>query len=608
MRPTLLLLASLVSLVAACGSPKATREDIDGDGISNVEEGVSVDRDTDGDGILDYLDLDSDGDGIPDAIEAGDADLTTPPIDTDGDGTPDHLDLDSDGDGISDHDEGIGLIDVDRDGVPDFRDLDSDGDGIPDACEAGDADTSTYPIDTDMDGIPDFRDVDSDGDGVLDKDEDKNGNCVLDANETSPRSGDTDGDGYPDLVEHLAGTNPNDPTSTIPATDFYFVLPFQGPSGSGNLDFATTLRDADVFFSIDNTGSFDGEQANIQSTLSSTIIPQVKAVIANAAFGVGRFRDFPINPHGLTSDRPFYLAQSITTDVSLVSAAIAALPTPLGGVDVPEAGYEALYQWATGVGLPTFSMPAFGGAGFRKDTLPIIVHITDAISHVPANYTGFSASTHGRDQVVAAMNLIGARVIGINSLENTGTAFEPRAQLEDLAVSTKATIPTDVNGSCPTGVGGAAHAPVVVGGQPVCPVVFDVNTDGAGLGSLIVDAISQLATLGVLDISARPVGKDQGEKGEVLPTGTTTAGFVKSITPVAPPPAGATIDGDIFRTVKPGSTVTFKLTVQNDFVPELSTDQLFTIDLQVLGDGVTVLDTRKVYVIVPKTIVQPPIL
>ena len=251
-------------------------------------------------------------------------------------------------------------------------------------------------------------------------------------------------------------------TSTIPSTDFYFVLPFQGPHGDGNLQFATNIRDADVFISIDNTGSFDGEQANVQQTLQSTIIPQVAAVISNPAFGVGRFRDFPMDPFGLTGDRPYVLEQPITTDVAMVSMAIANLPTPQGGLDTPEAGYEALYQWATGHGIPAFAMPAFqsnapagiGGAGFRKDSLPIVVQITDSIAHSPADYTGFSSSAHGRDQVVTAMNQIGARVIGINSLENQGTMYEPRAQLEDLAVATRATIPPDMTGACPTGVGG----------------------------------------------------------------------------------------------------------------------------------------------------------
>ena len=383
------------------------------------------------------------------------------------------------------------------------------------------------------------------------------------------------------------------------------MLPYQGPGANGNLEFATTLRDADIFFSIDNTGSFDGETANIQATLSSTIIPQIKASIANAAFGVGRFRDFPVDPNGLTSDRPFELLQAITTDEAAVSAAINALPAPVGGLDIPEAGYEALYQWTTGLGLPLLELPAFGGAGFRKDALPIIVHITDSISHVPADYAGFGAMTHGYDDVVKAMNLVGARLVGINSLENSGTMNDPRSQLEDLAVATKATIPTDTNGACPTGIGGAAKPAVMVGGTPRCPVVFDVGTDGAGLGSLIVDAIKQLAALGELDISTRAVGNTQGEKGEQLPAGTTTANFIKAVTPVPPAPTGATINGDVFENVQPGSPVTFKVDAFNDFVVPLPVDQLFTLNLQVLGDGVTVLDTRKVFVIVPKQLDQP---
>ena len=92
----------------------------------NFDEGlVSTCQDTDGDGILDYLDLDSDNDGIPDNVEAqGTSGYNTPsgtvnsnglwnnygsgltPPDTDGDGIPDFLDNDSDNDGYGDCEEG----------------------------------------------------------------------------------------------------------------------------------------------------------------------------------------------------------------------------------------------------------------------------------------------------------------------------------------------------------------------------------------------------------------------------------------------------------------------------------------------------------------------
>ncbi len=633
-------LTLLAFVLVACGSDsEASTSDLDGDGISDADEGRADNVDTDKDGIPDYRDLDSDGDGIPDAQEAGDHDLATPPRDTDGDGTPDFRDLDSDGDGIADSDElgpayelvdtdkdgvpdyldrdsdGDSIddadeknVDTDKDGIPDFRDLDSDNDGIPDSCEAGDGDLHSPPRDTDGDKIPDYRDLDSDGDGIADGEEDANHNCAVDPGESSPTSGDTDGDTVPDLVEKVAGTDPSNAASVIPKTDFYFVLPYLENRGTGDIDFATNVRQADVFFSVDNTGSMEGETANLKTNLVSSIIPQIAAVIPSAAFGLGRFRDFPIDPHGLTGDRPYEMRQPITTTTATIGTAITALPAPGGGLDIPEAGFEALYQWGTGAGIPTFNMPAFqsnapggiGGAGFRKDSLPIVVHVTDSTAHAPADYAAFPTVSHGRDQVVAAYKAIGARIVGINSLENNGTQYSPRAQLEDLAIATRAHIPPNAAGECPTGIAGAVYPTVQVAGVPRCPVVFDVQTDGTGLSNLVVDAIKQLAALGELDVSTRPIGKNAGEQGEVIPPNTTTANFLKSITPVAPPPPGSTIDGDIFRKVKPGSKVTFRLDAYNDFVPATTRDQLFTIDIQVLGDGVTLLDTRRVFIVVPK--------
>lgn len=80
-------------------------EDDDNDFVSNRDEGCEFNRDSDQDGIPDYLDSDSDNDGIPDLIESGDQDLETRPRDTDGDGLPDYLDRDSDNDGVPDREE-----------------------------------------------------------------------------------------------------------------------------------------------------------------------------------------------------------------------------------------------------------------------------------------------------------------------------------------------------------------------------------------------------------------------------------------------------------------------------------------------------------------------
>jgi len=631
----LALLATIAC--AACGGDG---NDADGDTITDDEE-QGLDTNMDSDMFPSYLDLDSDADGIQDAVEAGDPDLATPAVDTDGDGSPDFLDLDADDDTVQDSDEltppDFSVADTDGDGLADHVDTDADGDGIPDAVEAGDPDPATPPVDTDADGVPDarsldsdgdcipdrleagpdptaprfsdgdplpdYRDLDSDNDGLPDRDEDKNCNGMLDAGESSPTSTDTDGDGTPDLVEVVAGSNPNDPGSTIPAGDFYFVLPYMGPGQNGLLDFSTTVKQADIFFSVDTTGSFGQEIAAIQASITNTIIPGVAAVIPNAAFGVGRVQDFPLAPFGLAGDRPFQLLQPITTITADVVAGLAALAPARGGLDVPEAHFEALYQWATGVGFPAFNYPAFappgiGGAGFRPDSLPIIVHITDAIGHAATDYP---FASHDQADAIAALRALNARVIGVDSLENQGTPLDPRGQLEQMAVATAATIPPNALNQCLTGVNGATRPAFDLGGSNfTCPVVFDVLPNGNGLGTLIVDAIRQLATLGVLDISTRAVGQLQGLRGEILPAGTTTARFLTAITPVPPPPPNASIVGDVFMNVTPGSTVTFRLDAFNDFVPSTTDDQLFAIDVHVLGDAVTLLDVRRVFVIVPR--------
>jgi len=183
--------------------------DIDGNGI--VDDVLSVNVDTDNDGVPDYLDLDSDNDGINDVVEAGQpdvdgdglADAGSMPIgagvlpDADNDGIPDFQEVDADGDGTFDIEatpnamldaDGDGRVDdatdTDGDGIADVVDgmpnnfgdgEDSDGDGISNADEGVVALT-----DSDGDGIPDYLDLDSDNDGIPD---------VLEG------SGDVDGDG-----------------------------------------------------------------------------------------------------------------------------------------------------------------------------------------------------------------------------------------------------------------------------------------------------------------------------------------------------------------------------------------------------------------------------
>lgn len=84
-----------------------TSKDSDGDTIDDCTEAcskndgscfdgtvcnVDVPANTDKDDSIDALDSDSDNDGAADSVEAGDADLLTPPFDSNGDGIPDYRD------------------------------------------------------------------------------------------------------------------------------------------------------------------------------------------------------------------------------------------------------------------------------------------------------------------------------------------------------------------------------------------------------------------------------------------------------------------------------------------------------------------------------------
>jgi hypothetical protein len=405
------------------GVPNFLDADSDNDFIRDVEEG---NRDSDGDTILDYIDIDSDNDSILDRVEAGDQDLLTPALDTDNDTVPNYRDADSDADTLSDLQEG--RLDTDNDGIEDRLELDADGDGWSDALEAGDVDLLTPPVDTDADAIPDFRDLDSDGDGLRDALEP---GCPSGSNRLSA---DSDNDGFDDLAESAFGSNPCNASQGI--SDFYFVLPPNGPVQNAPLSFSDTQIDrADLAINVDTTGSMGGEIANLRASLSSSIIPQVDQAIPDAAFAVSSFEDYPILPYGqpTASDRPFRLHTRVTTNAASAQTAVNAL-TIRNGFDYPESGLESLYQVSTGMGtswtggsvaafnpnagrVPGVADGDIGGVGFRDDSLPVVVHITDAVSHTTYDYSQSASTINAATvpQVRQALANVGARVVTITS-------------------------------------------------------------------------------------------------------------------------------------------------------------------------------------------------
>ena len=498
--------------------------------------------------------------------------------------------VDSDGDGIADGRDTD--ADLDGDGTPNRLDLDSDGDGISDQEERG-AGTPCVPRNSDADGLPDFLDTDSDNDGLSDADE-------RNVHRTDPLNTDTDGDGVTDLGEVLGtGTNPLDRTSTIPEEDFFVVLPFNGDRVARRLDFATNINVADVYFIVDTTGSMQESINNVRSSLSR-IVTMIRTRIRDVHMGVGDQRDFPfgtnlVDGYGVSGDWAYQHRTDITADEAEVSRGLSAMRAG-GGIDLPEAQVEALYQAATGEGgtwrfgtrewsLPARTCPVYpdefaprrGYPCFRPGALPIFVHVTDQPWHNgPMNsnpYAGISPLPHSFDKAAEALDAIGARFVGV-AVDGGG-----RRDHEELARRL---------GSV---------------GPDGRPLVY--NASGGTVSNAIIEGIQTLIGSTPQDVNTLALNVD-GNPGNVDATG-----FIKSITPntgcnattgVCGPVAGVTYerqDDTTFYSVIPGTRVSFDVDFWNDFVPSPAQAQIYRARILVLGNGVAELDSRNVYIVIP---------
>lgn len=495
--------------------------------------------------------------------------------------------VDVDSDGIADALEGSADTDGDLD--PNVGDQDDDGDGIFDAVERGTDSNPCVARDSDHDGLYDFVDFDSDNDGLSDADE-------AGVYFTDPMNRDTDMDGVTDLGEVAAGADPNDSSSRIRDTDFFVVLPFNGEHDMRMLSFGTNIQVADVFFLIDDSGSMQSAIDHVAESMSDIAV-QVHELVPDVQFGVGSYEDFPIDPYGMRDlvittrardDWPYHLDQRITDDLGAVNEALM-LYAETGG-DGPESTTEALYQTATGEGItymdgavpPAFCpaapddfAPRRGYPCFRPGALPIIVVVTDAEFHNgPGGSNSYSTSAipnaHTFDQTVAALNGIGARVIGVDL---------------DGAMADESAI------AIATGTVDAAGYPLVYMGEP------------ASTADRIVTGITSLVGRTPQDVGglARNIPGNPDDFDATL--------FVKAITPLEgyngsargamPGVTYESHDDVTFYGVIPGTSLDFEIDFYNDVRPPASTAQVFKCNILVIGNGVATLDTHTAYIIVP---------
>lgn len=664
--PLLALALLALSLNVGCGpaasggDDEVPGDDADGDMISDADEGRSAATDTDGDGTPDFEDDDSDGDGIPDYREAGDPDPGTPPLDSDADGTPDFRDLDSDDNGRSDtldgvddldgdnvgnfadaDDDGDALddlvelgpnaaqpVDSDNDGTPDYHDTDSDGDTIADAHEgATDYDSDgaanyldddsdgdcvldaveargTPPADTDGDHHADFLDRDSDNDGVADIAEDANCNGTADPGESSATSGDTDGDGATDLIETAAGTDPSNPASNPQANgDFVFVEPYQAPQTplESNLDFSTKLQAVDLYVMLDRSGSMAQEISTVKTNLSNVVrnvacpplgtgaigncIPDLWAgagTIGYQGAGAAAFQNWvDIQPNPSFGSLPITEPSTSNYDEPLTFAALAAV-TGQGGASYSMGGVPARSSCA-GSPAATGGFGGFGYPCFRQGALPVVLMATD---EAPLEASAQTFKTPSWDTIVKpAFIAARAKLVGILG---SGYGTNTDVNLRKMAADTGAI--DAMNGNAPLvfdGAGANAATAIQTGilrlanGLPL-----DINAVSTDDPSDAVDAVTSF----IDRLETQQLGTAQCANG--LTDVDTNGDTFK----------------DKFVQVRTGTPVCWKVVSRpNTTVPATEAAQLFRATVTVYGDGVTQLDTRDVYFLVPPKPFDNPI-
>ena len=655
MKPRYLLASFLSLALFGCGGADDTAppgtDDADGDTISDDDEGRADATDTDHDGTPDWQDDDADGDGIPDYREAGDDLAGTNPIDSDGDGTPDFRDLDSDGNGRADNVDGTG--DLDGDGRGDYADLDDDGDNIPDGAELGPDPAS--PLDTDSDGVPDFNDTDSDGDTILDeiegvedydedaignwRDLDSDGDCRGDQVEsggTNPprdtdldqrfdfldRDSDNDGltdqaedtncngswegdesnatnpdsdfDGVSDLIEVAAGTDPNDNMDNPQANgDFVFIEPYQeAPSPlDDDLDFQTRLQNVDVYVVVDRSGSMSTETNSIKNSLGNIIRGLQCAPVGtgtppsclnNLYAGLGavgyinqdpfrHYLDIQVNPNFAGQNIPGVSTAPSQEPLTFGTwASITGLGSAGSGCSVAAVAPRA--------GCPNGT---FGYPCFRPGALPVVALVTDE----PPLGPGDTYVCPNRATTANAMNAKGAKLMGIYG---SGSNNDTLTGLRNMAIDT-----------------GAVDA-----GMNNAPLVF--NGADANAAMAIADGIRTLANGVPLDMKAAPVDDPADTVDavaafvhhlETLQLGTPmcTNGLTDRDT-------NADTFDDEYVDVRASTPVCWKVVVkQNTTVPATQEPQLFRANVVVTGDGITELDRRDVFFLVPPVPADEPI-
>ncbi|MFN2626036.1 MAG: hypothetical protein ABR520_08140 [Mycobacteriales bacterium] len=218
-------------------------------------------------------------------------------------------------------------------------------------------------------------------------------------------------------VARLPNTHPvaARPPRILPRDGVIRLAPGEATSVDYVLDLPAIPTPLDVFFLVDTTGSMSPTIAGLREGIGK-IVTDLARLRLDVQFGLGDFKDYPVEPYGDPSDYPYKRRLPITEPGEPLREAIGTLE-PSGGGDGPESDLTAVYQSVTGkgqrvvpgvdAGAADFVAPG-QDAGFRPTALKVVILATDVQFHTEPTYPGPTF-----DDTLTELTSRGVRVVGL---------------------------------------------------------------------------------------------------------------------------------------------------------------------------------------------------